>query len=157
MPPLKLLTSTLLLILTTSVMASESSIIGNWKFLDSSLSLKIFPESCRETTYTFTNDGLFVIDDGSLEIKKSYTSRPQKNGYFVEVETISTSGRKSCQGVPASNFKSGVKHKLFAEVLNDGRNLKISFDAQGGAAGGFYLLEKIKQKKSRFRWPWASD
>lgn len=131
----------------TGAMASGMPFTGDWQYLDSSPQIS---KDCWSTTYQFTEDGFFLIDDGSLHMKKSFVATGQERGYLVVVKTIALTGSVSCQKLPASNFKIGAEDPLFVEVLNGGRNLKLTYEPKGGGPGGYVLLERQKKWLRKF-------
>ena len=140
-----------ILVVTTSyaylvAIANENPIVGNWRIVETSIPSNIFPEACLATTYKFTNDGFLVIDDRKLKLKKSFTVKPEGNGYVIVVKTISVSGSESCQGSPATVFKIGEEGQLYAEVLKGGKSLKLNWAPKGGSKAGYALIERIADK-----------
>ena len=133
-----IMVTSLILLITGCSVKEEHPIVGDWRLIESSFALSSL---CSEATISYTSDGHLLSTNGNLKEKKSYTVTPYKNGYLVETRHISDNNMENCQGLPASLSRKYPVNKIYLEVVNDGRNLKMHYHPEKDK--GYLIVEKV--------------
>ena len=125
-------------LLISCAVKESHPIVGEWKFIESSFPLA---ETCNDTTFSFTTEGLLLSSSGKLHEKKSYSVKQYRDGYLVQTRHLSDNDEDNCQGIPASLARKHPINKIYLEVTDKGHNLKLHYHPKKD--NGFILASRL--------------
>jgi len=125
-------------LLISCAVKQQHPFIGDWQLVGATF---LLPESCRNSTISFTEDGLLMSTSGSLKEIKAYTVIPYRKGYLIETHHIMDNNKINCQGIPAIYARYLPVNKIYLEVLKQGHNLKLHFHPEKDK--GYLIVERL--------------